>query len=90
MDKNSKVIVYSKLNCSYCVKAKNLLDSVGLNYTEKKMEEFKDINEMFSDIGKKVMSMPQIKIDDVLVGGYNQLVEKLSDAGLCNFKGETK
>ena len=54
------------------------------------MEEFKDINEMFSDIGKKVMSMPQIKIDDVLVGGYNQLVEKLSDAGLCNFKGETK
>jgi glutaredoxin len=90
MDKNSKIIVYSKLNCSFCVKAKNLIKSVGLNYTEKKMEDFKDVNEMFDDIGKQVRSMPQIKIDDILVGGYNQLVEKLTDEGLCNFKGEPK
>ena len=32
--------------------------------------------------------MPQIMIDDVLVGGYNQLVEFMADKGLTNFKGE--
>ena len=32
--------------------------------------------------------MPQIKIDDVLIGGYNQLVEFLADKGLVNYKGE--
>jgi hypothetical protein len=32
--------------------------------------------------------MPQIKVDDKLVGGYNQLVEYLADKGLVNFKGE--
>ena len=32
--------------------------------------------------------MPQIKIDDVLVGGYNQLVEYFVEQGKVNFKGE--
>ena len=54
----SKVVVYSKNNCTFCTKAKNLLKSVGLEYTEKKMEDFKDVNDMFDDIGKPVRSMP--------------------------------
>jgi glutaredoxin len=32
--------------------------------------------------------MPQVKIDDNLVGGYNQLIEYFADKGLVNFKGE--
>ena len=84
----SKVVVYSKNKCTFCTKAKNLLKSVGLEYTEKKMEDFKDVGDMFENIGKPVRSMPQIKVDDKLVGGYNQLVEYLADKGLVNFKGE--
>ena len=33
-------------------------------------------------------TMPQIKIDDKLIGGYNQLVEHFADLGKVNFKGE--
>ena len=84
----SKVIVYSKNNCTFCTKAKNLLKSVGLEYTEKKMEEFDSPQAMLEDIGKQVRTMPQIKIDGKLVGGYNQLVEYFADKGLVNFKGE--
>ena len=40
------------------------------------------------DIGKKVRTMPQIKIDGELMGGYNQLVEYFTDKGRVNFKGE--
>jgi glutaredoxin-related protein len=43
---------------------------------------------MLEDIGKKVKTMPQIKIDGELVGGYHQLIEHLDDKGLVNFKGE--
>ena len=51
------------------------MDKLGLEYTEKKMEDFSSADEMLKDIGKKVRTMPQIKIDDNLVGGYHQLIE---------------
>jgi glutaredoxin len=84
----SHVILYSKKNCSYCIKAKNLLINLGLNYTEKKFEDFKNIEALFEDAGKQVRSMPQIKINGELIGGYNQLIEYLMDKKLVNFKGD--
>lgn len=83
-----KIVVYSKQNCTYCNKAKQLLKNLRLDYTEKKLEEFESVDEMLKDIGKKVRTMPQIKIDGKLVGGYNQLVEFFADKGQVNFKGE--
>ena len=82
------ITVYSKQNCVYCVKAKSLLKGLGLTFTEKKLEEFSSVDEMIKDIGKKVRAMPQIKIDDELVGGYNQLIEYFNNKGVVNFKGE--
>ena len=85
-----KIVIYSKNNCVYCNKAKSLVKNLRLDYTEKKMEEFESVDEMLKDIGKKVRTMPQIKIDDKLVGGYNQLVEYFEKQGKVNFKGEVK
>jgi len=82
------ITVYTKQNCVYCVKAKALIKGLGLTYTEKKLEEFSSVDEMIKDIGKKVRAMPQIKIDDELVGGYNQLIEYFNNKGVVNFKGE--
>ena len=39
-------------------------------------------------IVKRVKTVPQIKINSKLVGGYNQLVEYFADKGKVNFKGE--
>jgi len=83
-----KITIYSKNNCVFCNKAKHLVKSLGLTYTEKKMEEFDSPQAMLEDIGKQVRTMPQIKIDDKLVGGYNQLIEYFADLGKVNFKGE--
>jgi len=83
-----KIVIYSKQNCTYCNKAKQLLKNLRLDYTEKKLEEFESVDEMLKDIGKKVRTMPQIKIDDKLVGGYNQLIEFFVEQGKVNFKGE--
>ena len=82
------ITVYTKENCVYCVKAKSLLKGLGLKFTEKKLEEFKSVEAMITDIGKKVRAMPQIKIDKELIGGYNQLIEYFNNKKLVNFKGD--
>ena len=87
-----KIVIYSKTNCVYCTKAKNLVKNLGLEYTEKSLEKDFGSNpsKMLEDIGKPVRQMPQIKIDDELIGGYNQLVEYFEKQGKVNFKGEIK
>ena len=88
MKNQMEIIVYSKNNCVFCNKAKQMLKNLGLDYKEKKMEDFESVESMLEDIGKKVRTMPQIKIDGKLVGGYTQLVEYFADQGKVNFKGE--
>ena len=82
------ITIYSKNNCIYCNKAKSLVKNLGLEYEEKKLEEFDSPQAMLEDIGKNVRQMPQIKIDGELIGGYNQLVEYFNEKGKVNFKGE--
>lgn len=85
-----KIVIYSKTNCQYCTKAKNLVKSLGLQYEELSFEKDfnNDVEKLIEHVGKKVRTMPQIKIDDQLVGGYNQLVEYFVEQGKVNFKGE--
>ena len=84
-----KIIIYSKPNCVYCDKSKALVKGLGMTYEEKMFgKDFKSPEELYEAVGKQVRTMPQIKSDDVLIGGYNQLVEFLADKGLVNYKGE--
>ena len=85
-----KIVIYSKNNCQFCTKAKHLVKTLGLEYVEKSLEKDFDSDpvKLVEDIGKQVRTMPQVKIDDKLVGGYNQLIEYFADKGLVNFKGE--
>ncbi len=84
-----KIVIYSKPNCIYCDKSKALLKGLDMAYEEKMFgKDFKSPEELYEAVGKQVRTMPQIKIDDVLVGGYNQLVEFMADKGLTGFKGE--
>ena len=84
------ITIYSKNNCIYCNKAKALVKNLGLEYEEKTLEKDfgSDPSKLIEDIGKNVRTMPQIKIDGELIGGYNQLVEHFADQKKVNFKGE--
>ena len=83
------ITIYSKPNCVFCDKAKTMVKKLGLTYEEKMFgKDFKSPEELYEAVGKQVRTMPQIKIDGVLVGGYNQLIEHMADKGLTNFKGE--
>jgi glutaredoxin len=70
----SEIIVYSKPDCPYCVKAKMLLRLRDIPYVESVVG--KDIlREDFVSLFPDVRSVPLIVIDGVKIGGYDQLVE---------------
>ena len=83
------ITIYSKPNCVFCDKAKAMVKNLGLNYEEKMFgKHFNSVEELYEAVGKQVRTMPQIKIDGNLIGGYNQLVEYFMEQGKVNFKGE--
>ena len=82
------IIVYSKPACVYCDKTKALLTRLGLEYTEKVVSKDLSLEELFKELGKQVRTIPQIVIDEKLIGGYNELIEYFINQDKINFKGE--
>ena len=83
-----KVIVYSKPACQYCGKAKDLLERLGYEYTEKVVTKDISLEEFFKELGKPVRTVPQIVIGGKHIGSYNELTEFFADKGKINYKGE--
>ena len=72
-----KAIVYTKPMCGYCISAKNLLKSKGIEYEERYLDNQQVIKEFIEEHPTK-RSMPQIWLDDQYVGGFRELQQKLS------------
>jgi len=72
--------IYSKPNCAWCDRAKVLLDSRGINYREFKIGEDVTIS-WVRDNFPTMRTVPIITKDRQLVGGYDNLVEAVSNEG---------
>ena len=73
-----KVEIYSRSNCSYCVMAMNFFDSKGIKYDVFSADDPKVFEEML-ERNHQARTVPQIFIDDKLIGGYTDLVENYSE-----------
>lgn len=73
------IILYSKDNCPYCVKAKMLLERKGAKFTEIKVTTDALRQEVIEKSGGR-MTVPQIFINDFHVGGCDDLYA-LNDKG---------
>ena len=73
-----KVEIYSRSNCSYCVMAMNFFDSKGIKYDVYSADDPKVFAEML-ERNPQARTVPQIFIDDKLIGGYTDLVENYSE-----------
>jgi len=67
-----KIEMYSKEWCPYCAKAKMLLKSKGLKYEEIDVTSDMVLEKEMIERSKR-RSVPQIFIDDVSIGGYDDL-----------------
>ncbi|MDA9997368.1 glutaredoxin [Gammaproteobacteria bacterium] len=70
------VEIYSKSNCSYCVMAKNYFESKGIDYTLHDAEDIVVFKQLLVR-NPAARTMPQIFINDELIGGYTDLLEWL-------------
>ena len=70
----SKVIIYTKDHCPFCVQAKNLFSAKGATYQEMKIGA-ELTREEFMEIFPNVRTVPFIIIDGEKVGGYDKLTE---------------
>ncbi len=68
----SKIVVYTKESCPYCVRAKQLLNAKGLKFEEINLEgKEQELADLKARTGWK--TVPQIFIDDKLIGGFSEL-----------------
>ncbi len=77
----AKIILYSKDYCPFCVRAKNLLNQKKVSFEEIMVD--KD-PKLFSELKEKsgMLTVPQIFIDDKLIGGFAELAELESQGKL--------
>jgi ribonucleoside-diphosphate reductase alpha chain len=74
-------IVYGKEGCPFCVKAKEHLDELGLDYEYIDLDE---IGKTAAEVtGRDVTTVPQIYIKGEYIGGYEDLVEMPEDDDEC-------
>jgi glutaredoxin 3 len=75
----TKVIMYSKVPCPYCVAAKNFLNGNGIPFEEIDLTgQEEEILRIKEQTGWR--TVPIILINNILVGGYTDL-KALADSG---------
>lgn len=79
------IIVYSSNNCGYCAKAKKLLDQKGLSYEEINIQVQPQFREemILKSNGKR--TVPQIFINDIHIGGFEELNKITIEGNLENY-----
>jgi glutaredoxin len=67
-----KAVVWSKYHCPYCEQAKALLKAKGIQFEEKKIGDGYTKEELLEAV-PNARTVPQIFIDDQLIGGFTEL-----------------
>jgi glutaredoxin 3 len=73
-----KAIVWSKDSCSFCTQAKALLESKGIEYEERNVSQ-NWTREQLLEAVPTARTLPQIFLDQELVGGFAELRKKLAE-----------
>ena len=72
-----KAIVWSKDQCPFCVQAKALLESRGIEYEERNVSRDWTKEQLLEAV-PNARTVPQIFLGEELVGGFNELRQRLA------------
>ncbi len=70
---SANVEIYTWQTCPYCIRAKRLLDDKGVIYTEYKIDGDNVARAKMAERANGRRSLPQIFINDVHVGGCDDI-----------------
>ena len=68
-----RATIWSKDQCPYCVMAKDLLQTRGIEYEERNISQGTWTREQLMEAVPGARTLPQVFIDDQLIGGCDQL-----------------
>ena len=71
-----KAVLWSKYQCPYCDQAKALLTRHGIEFEEKKIGDGYTKEELLEAV-PTARTVPQIFLDDKLIGGFTELKQHL-------------
>jgi glutaredoxin 3 len=78
-----KATIWSKYHCPYCDQAKALLKNKGIPFEEKKIGDGYSKEELLEAV-PNARTVPQIFLDDKLIGGFQELNEHLKKVQYVN------
>jgi len=73
-----KAIVWSKFNCQHCDQAKALLDQQGIEFEERRIGDGWTKEQLLESV-PSARSVPQIFVNDQLVGGFTELQKYIKE-----------
>ena len=74
-----KAVVWSKYNCPFCDQAKALLKQKGIAFEERKIGDGFTREELLEAV-PNARTVPQIFLDEELIGGFTELKKRLEHA----------
>ena len=78
----SRVTVYSTAHCSFCSRAKMMLEKWKIDYDEVRIDGDNTAMKQFIEATKGARTVPQIIIDGQPIGGFTELTELHMDGEL--------
>lgn len=76
-----EIVIYTKATCPYCIRAKQILDSKGVSFTEIDMPTISDEERTaLAEKTNNYRTVPQIFIGEKFIGGCDDL-SKLDRSG---------
>lgn len=76
-------IVWSKYHCPYCEQAKALLGQRGINFEERKIGDGYTREDLLEAV-PTARTVPQIFINDQLIGGFTELKKYFEETAVNN------
>ena len=74
---NKRIVIYTKLDCSYCVEAKSLLKNNNIPF-EEKLLDLNFTREYLLEEYPSAKTFPVIVINEKYIGGYTELVNYMN------------
>lgn len=74
----NNIKIYGKENCSYCTKAKHLLESYNLNYDYFSLGTDLTVDELLESF-PTAKTVPIVVVNDKWIGGFNELENYLEE-----------
>lgn len=79
--------IYTKDNCNWCVKAKQLMNDVGVKYQELKLGIDYTREELKALLPENLpLTAPQIFVYNKRIGGYEDLADYLESTGVMGLQ----